>query len=310
MKKNYALSLLCLATSLMSSWPAAFSQKNKTSPWDTALQANSEKWKVVSHQKMFGEVSKVEFGPFSTITIEKLDSPVHKIKTKEGADLNVDLGYDAETDHGVDVDLTRKIITQKSKYYRMLLAASVDTVESLCSLISISKDEKQTVGGAALKTLLHGHYESEEGGGGMVGYLEVVNGFIVTPASGTLYKFYFTLGRGDNNNVPTSSFQSGSSSYLSGYLHNNDDSMQITPVISTVITKLFGKYDTLSFEEGFDLVNEKGEHLATYQLIGADKKSPYVWLHNDLNDSDRQAIASFLAIVIARKRYQNSKAVK
>lgn len=183
----------------------------------------------------------------------------------------------------------------------MLVAADTDTVETLCSVISISKEEKETVGGAALKTLLHGHYNSEEDGGGVVGYLEIVNGFIVTPASAGLWKFSFTVGKGENNNVPPGSFQSKSSTNFSGYLKNNDDSIQITPVISTSISKLFGKYDTLYFEEGFDLINKKGEHLATYQRTGADKKSPYVWLHKDLNNPDRQAIAAFLAIVIARR---------
>jgi hypothetical protein len=126
----------------------------------------------------------------------------------------------------------------------------------------------------------------------------------VTPASGIVHKFSFTLGRGDNNNnVPAGSLQSKSSSYLSGYLNNNDDSLQITPVISTIITKLFGKYDTLYFEEGFDLINKKGVHLAAYQRTGADKRSPYIWLHKDLNNSDREAIASFLLMVITRKRY-------
>ena len=312
MQENYVLSLLALTISLIAACPEAFSQKNKTSPWDTALQANSEKWKVVVHQKMFGDASKVEFGPFSTISIEKLDSPIHKTKTKEGAEFNLDLDYDPgmEGRHGVDPGLTRKIITQRSKYYRILLTSGVDTTESLCSLISISKEERQTVGGAALKTLFHGHYDSDESGGGMLGYVEVVTGFIVTPQNDIPHKFSFTMGRGDNNGVPPGSFQPKFSSYVGGYLNYNDDSIQITPVISTIVTKLFKKYDTLYFQEGFDLVNRKGEHLAAYQLTGMDKKSPYVWLQKDLNNSDRDVIAAFLSIVIARKRYQDSKSVQ
>ena len=61
----------------------AFCQKNKSKPLDSALEANSEKWKVKLHKGMFG-MANPEFGPFST-DFEKLDSTVLRKRTKEGS---------------------------------------------------------------------------------------------------------------------------------------------------------------------------------------------------------------------------------
>ena len=49
---------------------------------DSALQANSEKWKVKANRKMFGLASPA-FGPYETVRSEKLDSPVIRKQIKE-----------------------------------------------------------------------------------------------------------------------------------------------------------------------------------------------------------------------------------
>jgi hypothetical protein len=299
--------IINLVIFIFSFYQYGYSQKNIPSPWDPTLEANSEKWKLKTHRKIFGNISQLEFGPFNTALFEKLDSPVHKRKTKEGAEFGLNLGYDArmETGHEVDLDITKKIITQKSKYYRMLLAGNADTTETLCSTISFTKEEKETVGGAALKTLLHGHYSSEENKSGIIGYSEITNGFILTTPDSAIWNFYFASGKGINNNSPNSvtSDTINASKYLTGFLKNNSDSINISPVISRSIMKFLGKYDTLYFEEGYELVNQKGEHLAAYQKMGPDKKSPYIWMRKDISDADRKAIASFLEVIIYRNQY-------
>jgi len=283
-----------------------YSQKIVTSPWDPLLESNSDKWKLTVHHKMFGDVSQLGFGPYTVALIEKPDSPVHKIKTKGGAEFGLDIGYDAwmETGHEVDMDITKKIISQKSTYYRMLLAGNADTSETLYSILSITKDEKETVGGAALKTLLHGYYSSEENKSGLIGYFEAIHGFILAGTDSVPWNFYFTMGKGNNNNAQSGSYTLDTISffhYFTGYLKNNDDSLHIEQVYKMSVSKLFGKYDTLYISEGFDLVNRKGDHLAAYQDTGPDKKSPYIWMRKDVNDPYRQAIASFIAVILYRK---------
>ena len=69
------LSVLTLYTAYL---PA---QKDKSTPLDTALEANSEKWKVKLH-KGFG-MGKPEFGPYATLNIDKVDSPVLRKKQRK-----------------------------------------------------------------------------------------------------------------------------------------------------------------------------------------------------------------------------------
>jgi hypothetical protein len=301
--KKYCLLPVFLTAIFFLAGSTCYCQKNSSSPWDPMLEGNSEKWKLTTRQKMFGGASKVEFGPYSILSFEKLDSPVRKVKTKSGAEFGLDLGYDArmETDHEVNMDLTRKIITQKSQYYRMVLTDNADTTETLCSFLSITKDERQTVGGAVLKTFLHGHYNSEENPRTTIGSMVVINGFILSNIDSEPWNFSFTSGDMNNEaNASSASNPFASSRYIAGYLKNSTDSLHINLVKSMSTFKFLGKTDTLYFEEGFDLINRKGEHLAAYQRIGKDKKSPYVWIQKDIDNSYQRAISSFLAIVMAR----------
>ena len=278
-----------------------YSQKNFPRQWDSTLEADSEKWKLITRRKAPGNISKMEFGPYSLVSIEKLDSPVHKVKTKEGAEFGLDLGYDAkmETGHEANMDLTRKIITQKTTYYRMLVADSKDTTETLYSFLSITKDEKETVGGVALKTLFHGHYNSEDNPRTTIGSMTVINGVILSDSGAVIWNFSITSGDLDNN-ASSADKPYQSSRYISGYLKNSEDSIQLNLVRSVSTFRFLGKTDTLYFEEGFDLVNRKGEHLAAYQRIGKDKKSSYVWMRKDLDPFYTRAISAFLALTIGK----------
>jgi len=312
MKKYHFLPVLYMTVFFLRLRPC-YCQKNSPSPWDSTLESNSEKWKLSTRQKMFGNISKLEFGPFSIASIEKLDSPVMKKKTKGNGEFGLDVGYDAKMNTGndVDMDITKKIITQRSKYYRMLLAGGADTAETICSVLSITKDEKETVGGAVLKTFLHGHYSSEENKSGMIAYFEAVKGSILVGPDAVPWNFYFTLGKKDNAEQGSLTMDTISFfHYFTGYLKNHDDSLSIVQVLNMSVSKFLGKKDTFYISQGFDLVNKKGEHLAAYQDTGPDKKSPYIWMRNDINDPYRQAIVSFLAVIIYRKQYQNTLSSK
>src|SRR4030095_16972994 len=114
-------------------------QKNKQKPIDSALEANSEKWKVKLQRPMFG-MGKPEFGPYTTIDLEKLDSPVLRTKTKDGSytGASYDLGG------GWDWDFSKYQTVQKRKAYNMLVGGGPDTAELLFSIYSISKEKSLT----------------------------------------------------------------------------------------------------------------------------------------------------------------------
>lgn len=285
-----------------------YSQKTFPPRWDSALESNCEKWKLEIRYK----TNKIGFGPFNVALIEKLDSPAMKKKTKD-REFGIDLGYDARETTGKEVamDITKNVTTQKIEYYRMLMKGTADTNEVLYSIVSFTKEQKETVGGAVLKSLTQGHYESENNGSGMTGYMEVINGAILQDADALLWTFFFTLGKGSNGATP--GFSTGdtiqSFQHFKGYLKNSNDSIFIKPVISMSVSKLFGKRDTLYFMDGFELVNAKGEHVAAYQNIGPDKKSPFIWMSKYLNNNYQEALASFLTAIIQRKQYQTSKTI-
>ena len=94
MKSHTLLIVLCLGAFFIFGGAPASGQKNKTSPWNPSLDSASDKWKLTTRQKMFGDISKLEFGPFSIASIEKLDSPVIKKKIKGGANFGLELGYE------------------------------------------------------------------------------------------------------------------------------------------------------------------------------------------------------------------------
>lgn len=315
--KSYTLLMgFFLATSLIFCGAPASGQKNIASPWNPSLDSVSDKWKLTTRQKMFGNISKLEFGPFSIVSIEKLDSPVIKKKIKGGADFGLQLGYDArmETGKGVSMDITRKIAYEKTKYYRMLLAGNIDTAETMYSLLSISNEEKETTGGALIKLFTKGHYGSDVNSSRAIGYQEFIKGYILSDADSVPWDFFFTLSKGNNNTSPGSFSKDNiqSSNSFTGYLKYRDDSLYIAPGLSMSVVKVFGKYDTIYFDRGFELINQAGEHLAAYQENGENKMNavPYIWMRKDLENSYRQAISSFLAVIISRKHFQDMKSMK
>jgi len=306
MKKSNLLSVFCMTIFALFFRSVGYCQKNAPSPWDPALEANCDKWKLITRNKMFGATGKVEFGPYSVVSIEKLDSPFNKVKTIDGAELALDPGYDAWIKNGpkADTDLTRKMNSEKSAYSHILLAKGTDTTEIFSSLFSIAKyyyvKEKKVIFLPDLSDNLLG-ITNEENTHSLIGNMRVINGFILSNTDSVLWNFFFTSVWGDiiKNAQPDSSRNEAnhSSNYIKGYLKNRNDSIHVSLVTSMYIYKLLGKYDTTYFDAGFELVNQKGQHLAAYKKKSMDYQSPYyIWMQKDLDNSYRRAIASFLAI--------------
>lgn len=117
---------------------AAFAQKNKEKPLDSALEANSEKWKVKANSGLFG-ITKPEFGPYTTLLAEKLDSPVIRTKSKEGSSSDVSISR-----AGWDWDISKYKTFTKKKFYHMVLGKETDTIELQFYIHTISLEKQQT----------------------------------------------------------------------------------------------------------------------------------------------------------------------
>ena len=74
---------------------------------DSVMLASSEKWNVKQNKGLFG-LSKPAFGPYNTLNINKIDSPVIKKKTKDGKILDYDI-----SSSGADMDQS-KLLTNPS----------------------------------------------------------------------------------------------------------------------------------------------------------------------------------------------------
>src|SRR5678810_1501390 len=98
---------------------SSFCQKNKQKPIDTVLEAQSERWKVKLHRGMFG-MAKPEFGPFSTIDLDKVDSPVLRKRTKDGSYTEASFS----PGQGWDWDFSKYQTVEKRKAYTCLLYTS------------------------------------------------------------------------------------------------------------------------------------------------------------------------------------------
>ena len=98
-----------------------FSQKNKEKSLDSTLEANSERWNVKQHRNLTG-IAKPEFGIYTTLVAEKLDSPVTKKKTKDSS--GAEISY---SDNGWDISKYQTV--EKKKFYRMVLSREQDTTE-------------------------------------------------------------------------------------------------------------------------------------------------------------------------------------
>ena len=265
-----------------------FCQKNSLLPGDPMLETNSEKWKVKENNKMFGGIAKPEFGPYTTTLADKLDTPVIKKRTSNGSEFELKIGYDAEmeTGHQADLNMSKKVTIQKTKFYRLQLTNGADTMESLFSLFSTSVEKKQTLMGKMLSKKDDDKIE-------VLSYTVRINGMINTNTDSLPWKFFYSSVKpGNNNSFNTDTSQNNSG--ISGYLKNNNDSIHVEPIIYFFKSKLYSLRNTL----GIALVNQKGEHLAALQFATPDSKS-FIWIRKDFGNDYLRAIATFLDVIIA-----------
>ncbi|HEV8084385.1 MAG TPA: hypothetical protein VGP55_14355 [Chitinophagaceae bacterium] len=237
---------------------------------DSVMLANSEQWKIEPKKGLFG-LSKPSFGNFTTVSINKIDSGFYKKKIKDSSSFDFELGSGEN-----DVDQSKYMTIQKTKWYKLMLAADTATTSATFSIASVSKEKKQTLLGKMLS-------KNDEGKDEELSYRRDVPGFISTGGNAASWQFLihdFTRGSGQTG------FSFGAASISSGYLQNESDSLYM---------QLYS-----SFAADLVLVKRNGEHVAALKF----KQKPLsAWIRNDLDSSHRDAIAALFAVIIAIKDF-------
>ncbi|MEO6844996.1 MAG: hypothetical protein ABI184_07480 [Ginsengibacter sp.] len=258
----------------------AFSQKNKDKSLDSTLEANSEKWKVKEHKRI-GATAKPEFGFYTTLVAEKLDSPVIKKKTKDSSGASI--GY---SDAGWDI--SKNVTVEKKKFYRMVLGRQEDTTEIQFYIHTVSAEKRQTVLGKILSN-------NNEGKDGILKYQKNIEGFIFNFSGSTRSRFFM-----DDyvSATQTTSDNPGQGNPITGgYILTKTDSLFTEPVIES-----FGNSKSqffMQWQKGIYMKDMKGTHVALLQFGGGQPF--YIWIRRDLDAYSQDAIAAFFAVIIGVK---------
>lgn len=238
---------------------------------DSMMLAKSEEWKVQQKKGLFG-LSKPVFGHYITKEVYKIDSPIIRRRSKDSASFDLEI-----SGSGNDIDNSKYVTVQKTKWYKLLLATDSTTTNAVFSIASISKEKKQTFLGKMLSN-------NDEGKNEMLSYMRDVPGFIFTADSSVAWEFFisnFTSG-----SRQTAGHFMSAASISSGYLRNDNDSL---------FMQIYS-----SFSADLVLVNKNGEHLAALKF----KQKPITaWIRKDLDPSYRNAIAALFAVIIAIKDF-------
>ena len=278
MKRKLCLLLFCI------NYFCCFSQQIQ----DTALLAHAEKWKVKLHRPMFG-MGKPEFGPFTTIDLNKLDSPVLRKKTKDGS--FTEASYN--TSEGWDWDFSKYETVQKRKAYSMAVAGESDTAELLFSVYSISKEKNLTFFGELMS-------KNDEGKNLTLGYKIIISGIGTTNYDSLPWRFFLEDSFGRQQDPGPSQ----PTRFTRGYIITADDSLFTEPFLNQVGSR-YSKF-LVEWQTGIFVNSAKGTHLASIKFgTPGDLSNPfYVWIRNDLEPSQKHTIASVFALLISAKTKQ------
>jgi hypothetical protein len=121
-------------------------------------------------------MAKPAFGPYTTLDVIKLDSPVNrtKIKDSEGAAISIS--------RSEGIDITKLQTIEKQKQYKLLLGNAGDTTQVVFAIASVPKERKQTVVGRMLS-------KNEESSSAVLSYNRNVSGMITTGTDTAQWEF-------------------------------------------------------------------------------------------------------------------------
>jgi hypothetical protein len=258
MKSDYQITGIILFCCI---WLPVFSQAQA----DSGLQVSYKRWDVKKHKGLFG-LAKPHFGPYHTIAIYRLDSPVHrtKIKDPDGGAISIS-GSEG-------IDITKQQTVEKRNHYKLQLGAEADTTEAVFVIASVSKERKQTILGRMLS-------KNEESSSTILSYNRDVSGVLTTRSDTALWQFFidnFTSGSRQTEE------QYRNASIAAVYLKNRNDS-------------LYTKDQYMGTSE-VTLYNGAAERLASLHYNG---KTPYIRMHTGVKPACQHAIATLFAVIIA-----------
>ena len=265
----------------------SFSQKNKEKVLDSALEATSEKWKVKEHQRI-GGIGRPEFGLYSTLVAEKLDSPVLKKKRKDTLGTEVSFS----SDEGWDISKFK--IFEKKKFYRMVIGKETDTIEMQFYIHSVSHEKRQTFLGSLLSKDDKDNPDNNEKNV-TLGYQKNIEGILLT--AGDSVTAHFLIEDYLSSTQITKTAPSQSDPITIGYILIQKDSLYTEPILQKFgdpKSKYFVQWQT-----GIFMNDVNGKHLALLQF-GNDQPF-YVRIAKDLDAVYKDAIASFFAVIIGVK---------
>ena len=275
---------ILFSSSLLLCNKISFCQKNKQKPVDSVLEANSEKWKVKLHRGMSG-MAKPEFGPYTTIDLKKLDSPVLRKRTKEGS--YTEASYSSV---GWDWDFSKYETIEKRKDYSLIITGGSDTAELLFSIYRISNEKSLTFFGELLS-------KDDEGKNQTLAYKINVSGIGATSYDSSVWRFFVE----DSFNKKEESAPSGATRFTRGYIITAADSLFTEPILNHVgsrESKFFFEWQTGVFING---TNDKHIAALKFGTPGDLSNAFYAWIRNDIVQSQQHAIASVFALMISAK---------
>ncbi len=276
---------ILFSTALLFCNKTSFCQKNKQKPMDSVLEANSEKWKVKLHRGMFG-MAKPEFGPFTTIDLDKVDSPVLRKRTKEGSYT----GASYFPSEGWDWDFSKYETVEKRKAYRMVLTGASDTAELLFSIYRISNEKNLTFFGELMS-------KNDEGKNMTLAYKTIVSGIGATSYDSLPWRFFLE----DSFSRKEEAAFAQATRLTSGYIITTGDSLFTEPMLNHVGSRE-GKF-FVEWQTGVFINNTKNNHIAALKFgTPGDLSNPFLaWIRNDVAPSQQHAIASVFALLIGAK---------
>jgi hypothetical protein len=287
MKTNCKCVILLLLAAIICDSYTAFSQKNKPKPLDSALEANSEKWKVNLH-KGFG-TGKPEFGPYATSNVEKTDSAAFKKRTKTGSSYGMGMGSESL----LYWDFSKYETVEKSKAFTAIVATETDTAQLLFLIYRISKEKNLTFLGEMMNGSSSGTtLESKTN----------ISCIMTTSYDTVAWRFLLedTFNRGGHT------LPSGITRTTFGYLVTETDSLYAEPIVSNYGSP-GDKYFWQS-QKGVFINNETGDHLAALKFgEQGNLSNPFlVWIRKETEPAKQHVIASFFALMMIAKMYSQT----
>ena len=229
-------------------------------------------------------MAKPEFGPYTTISVQKLDSPVLRKKTKEGSYSGAII-----TSESWDWDFSKYKMVEKKKAFRMLVTNDTDTAELIFSIYTISHNKELSFFGEMMS-------KDDQGKNMTVGYKQTTSGILDTGIDSVPSRFFiedtFSRSEASTDILPQSR------RVTRWYIINRDDSLFTEPIMQQ-FGKPRDKY-YWEYQRGIFVNNAKGDHIAALKFgTPGDLSNPYyAWIRKDIQPGQRHAIASLFALMM------------